>query len=362
MTRPPSDLAGALAQIKSGVRSARGYDLQERPAARKLNQNENPFDWPPALKQALAARLVAEPWNRYPGFVPEDITQAIARRHEWEPAGVLVGNGSNELIQAVVAVTVREGDQVVAPSPTFSLYELSARVAGGTYTAVPLGSDFSVDLPRFLAAVPAARLVVLCTPNNPTGTVWGSDQVEQVLAATSGLVVVDEAYQEFGGVSMLPVLRRSARVIVLRTLSKAFGLAGLRFGYALAHPAVAREIAKGKLPYNVNRFTLEAAKAALAREAELRPLIASLVDRRDRTARAMQAIPGLTVFPSAANFLLFRSDRIPAETLFRELLDRSSILVRDVSTGPGLAGCLRVTIGTEEDMDAFLASLREILA
>lgn len=360
----PLPLPGAdavLALVKPEVRSLRPYTLDAPEAPIKLNQNESPFDLPDSLKRTLADRVVAASWNRYPEFVPTELTARLAERHDWVPEGVLVGNGSNELIQATFAVTLRPGDLVVAPSPTFSLYPLLAGVVGARWHGVPLGSGFAWEGASLLREAREARVVVVCTPNNPTGTTCPRSLVERLLGETEALVLVDEAYQEFGGDTMVPLLRESARVVVLRTFSKAFGLAGLRFGYALAHPDLATEMHKAKLPYNVNRFTLEVARSLLDHEATIHARVAEIVERRERTREELRRIPGLHVYPGEANFLLIRCDQVPAATVFARLLAEAGILVRDVSQGEGLAECLRITIGTEEDMKRTCTALRGIV-
>ncbi len=364
MTSPPSRLPGAdavLALVTPEVRSLQGYTLNAPDAPIKLNQNESPFDLPDPWKRTLADRIVSAPWNRYPAFVPAELTARLAERHEWVPEGVLVGNGSNELIQATFAVTLRSGDRVVTPSPTFSLYRLLAGVAGARWHGVSLGAEFAWEAAPLLRAAHDARVVVVCTPNNPTGTICPRPLVERLLAETEALILVDEAYQEFGGDTMVPLLRESARVVVVRTFSKAFGLAGLRFGYALAHPALASEMHKAKLPYNVNRFTLDVALTLLDHQTTIHARVAELVERRERIRDELRRLPGLHVYPGEANFLLIRCDRVPAATVFARLLAEFGILVRDVSQGEGLAECLRITIGTEEDMERTCAALRVIL-
>ena len=360
-TLPTAD--AALALIKPKVRALAAYTLRAPEARRKLNQNESPFDVPAALKDAVLARLRAEEWNRYPPFSPVALLERLAERHDWTPDGVLVGNGSNELIQATLAVTVGEGTTVVSPVPTFTLYRLLTEVYGGRHVGVPLTPDFAFDLAALIRAAAAAqaRVIVVNSPNNPTGTPFPEGGVEQLLEETEALIVVDEAYQDFGGPSALPLLAEHARLVVLRTFSKAMSLAGLRFGYALAHPAVAREITKAKLPYNVNRMTLAAAHAALDARDLFEQSTRRVRDARDRLYRGLQGVRGLRAFPSAANFVLVRCEAQPAAEVFRRLVEEHGILVRDVSGGPGLEGCLRITAGTVDDVDAVLGALTAIL-
>lgn len=361
--RLPSASDG-LALIKPAVQSQAGYALAAPEARRKLNQNESPFDFPPALKQEVMDQAAAQAWQRYPAFAPKDLQQAIAVRYGWVPDGVVVGNGSNELIQAALAVSLGSGDVVLAPSPTFSLYRLITGVLGGRYVPVSLGDNFAYETDRLIqvARREQARVIVLNSPNNPTGSTLAPGAVERILAETDALILCDEAYQDFGGTSALPLLAQSSRVIVLRTFSKAFGLAGLRFGFGLAHPAVAGEIAKGKLPYNVNLVTLAAARVALRHAATLGARVDELIAVRERFLAQLRRLPGLAVFPTAANFVLIRCLALPAREVFQRLHQRYGILVRDVSAAAELSECLRISIGTAEDMDAVIAAFEEILS
>jgi len=363
MKPPLADPAAGLDLIKPSVRGQAAYALKPRDARRKLNQNESPYDVPPELKQEILARMAAAPWHRYPEFVPTRLLQQLSARFDWPAEGILVGNGSNELIQATLAVALEAGDPVVAPTPTFSLYRLLTNVFGGCYMPVALGAEFryNVEALSEVAARERARVVVVNSPNNPTGSALPPDGVDRLLGATDALVLCDEAYQDFGGPTALGLLASSPRVVVLRTFSKAFGLAGLRVGVALAHPAIAREIAKAKLPYNVNTLSLTAAEVLLAHPEAAAAHVPEIIASRERTMERLGALEGLTVFPSAANFILIRCLALPAAEVFRRLLDEHGILVRDVSVAPELSECLRISIGTPEDMEAVVGALEAIL-
>jgi histidinol-phosphate aminotransferase len=328
-----------------------------------LNQNECPYDLPPELKQEALAEIATAPWQRYPEFSPPHLLEQLAQRYDWVPDGVLVGNGSNELIQATLSVTLEPGATVVAPKPTFSLYRLLTNVLGGRYVPVGLEPEFEYDTDSLIQAAvrEQARVVILNSPNNPTGSALPPGAVEQVLAETDALVVCDEAYQDFGGPSAIPLLTRSSRLVILRTFSKAFGMAGLRFGLALAHPDVTRELAKGKLPYNVNVLTLAAAGTALRHATTFEARTREIVTTRDRFIQRLRGIQGLKAYPSSANFVLIRLHVLPAREVYQRLLEQHGILVRDVSAGAELAECLRISIGTPEDMDRVLQALEQIL-
>lgn len=358
------DSAPGLALVKPAVRAQAGYTLAPLSAPRKLNQNESPLDLPEPLKRRILVRAHATQWNRYPTFHPAELAASVAARHDWVPDGVLVGNGSNELIQSTLAVTVGEGHAVVTVAPTFALYRQLTAVLGGIYRPVLLGADFSFDIGAIVAEARAAsaRVIILNSPNNPTGTALPAGAVERLLAETESLIVCDEAYQEFGGTSAVPLLRHSSRLVVLRTFSKAMALAGLRFGYALAHPALIAEMSKGKLPYNVNLVTLAAAEELLADHAALDAMVATLIRERERLIPEIGRIDGLTVYPSAANFFVIRCQTVPARVVFTRLLEEFGILVRDIAGAPPLDECLRISVGTAEDNDAVVAALGCIFA
>ena len=359
----PPDAAEGLALIKPSVRAQTAYTLSAPRAARKLNQNESPYDLPSEIKSEVLAEISAAPWQRYPEFAPPALLEQLATHYGWRADGILVGNGSNELIQATLSVTLGPGDVVVAAAPTFSLYRLLTNVLGGRYRPVAFGPDFEFDVDALIDAADRERatVIVLNSPNNPTGSALPEGAVARVLRETGALVVCDEAYQEFGGPSAIPLLGQTSRLIVLRTFSKALGMAGLRFGAALAHPTVARELAKGKLPYNVNLVTLAAAAAVLRHHDVLTARTREIVETRQRFVQRVKRVAGLTLYPSAANFVLLRCERAPAREVFRRLLEEDGILVRDVSSSPDLSDCLRISVGTPEDMDAAAAALERIL-
>jgi histidinol-phosphate aminotransferase len=363
---PDRSPAEALAHVKASVRAMSAYTLHPYEPRIKLNQNESPYDVPDEIKRRIAERLADRPWNRYPPFVAQSFIDAVAEATGWPADGILVANGSNELIQSILAVVVAPGVSVVVPEPTFTLYRLMTEVNGGTVVSVPLDAELRFDVDAIVRAAneSSAAVVVLCTPNNPTGSALTREEIERVHNETGALILLDQAYVEFGGYDGIPLLAGRPRLVVLRTFSKAMALAGLRAGYLLADPALATEIEKAKLPYNINFFSEVAAAEVLAGRALLEPQQDAIRSERDRLFREMREIPGLHVYASAANFLLFRVDspRISHTELFRRLLDEHGILVRDVSRYPMLEGCLRVNAGTPDEDDQFLAALRTTMS
>jgi histidinol-phosphate aminotransferase len=356
----------ALRHVKPRVRSLAAYTLRHHEPRIKLNQNESPFDVPEALKARIAERLAGRPWNRYPPFVAHNFAAAVAEFTGWPADGVLVGNGSNELIQASLAVTVGPGVRVVIPEPTFTLYRLMTEVNGGEVVSVPLDAELRFDAEAIVLAAngSGAAVVVLCTPNNPTGSALWREEILDIHDRTGALILLDQAYVEFGGYDAIPLLAERPRLVVLRTFSKAMSMAGLRAGYLLAHPALAEQIAKAKLPYNLNFFTEVAAAEALRAWDLLAPQIAFVCEQRDCIVRRLARLPGLRVFGSAANFVLFRVEApgLTHRDVFQRLLDEHGILVRDISAYPMLEGCLRVNAGTPEETDAFTAAMAEIMS
>jgi histidinol-phosphate aminotransferase len=260
---------------------------------------------------------------------------------------------------------VEPGVPVVIPEPTFTLYRLMTEVNGGTVASVPLDAELCFDVDAIIAAAQRERAaaVVLCTPNNPTGSALSREEVLRIHDETDALVLLDQAYVEFGGDDAIPLLRGRPRMVVLRTFSKAMALAGLRAGYLLGDPAVVEQVNKAKLPYNINFFTEAVAAGVLRGRELLRPLVEEIRAERDRVLRWLRTLPGIRVYPSEANFILFRVERpdLDHRVLFQRLLEEHGILVRDVSRYPMLERCLRVNAGTPAENDAFLAAMAAIL-
>jgi len=341
------------------VRALTPYTLKRHDHKVKIDQNENPFDMPLAVKEEVLAFARERIWSRYPDFVPEDLLAKLADHLGWTAPGVLVGNGSNELIQATLMVTARPGVRVVIPTPTFTVYRLMAALLGAEVIEVYLKKDYTFDLAALRDAARDADVLIVCSPNNPTGCVLSNEDLRSILDVTAALVVMDEAYHEFCGETCMGMMPEYKNLIVLRTFSKAFGLAGLRVGCLAAHPEVAAEISKGKLPYNLNFFSQAAAMAALENASALREQTEYIKAQRELVYRRMREIEGVTVYPSRANFLLFETERSPGE-VFEGLLTHG-VLVRDVSRYPMLSKALRVSIGTAEENERFLAGLRSVL-
>ena len=346
--------------VKPEVRGLTAYTLKHFEADVKLDQNENPHELPADLKRDVVERVLSRPWGRYPEFVPTAVIKTLAKFTGWKEEGILVGNGSNELIQAVLSVTLGPGRRIAVPQPTFTLYKLMATTLQSEVVEVFLKPEnMTFDLDGLIQAARTSDVLVICNPNNPTGTLMQTDAVVTLLKNARGLVLLDEAYHEFSEQSARPLLEKHRNLVVLRTFSKAMAMAGLRFGYMMADPDIAREVYKAKLPYNVNVFTLAAAEIVVERRAVLSEAITSLIRERDRVTGELQKRPAVKVFPSKTNFVLIKAGK-PARELF-DALYAQGVLVRDVSAYPLLDRCLRVSIGLPEENDRFLKALDRAL-
>jgi len=314
---------------------------------------------PAEIKQEVERRLASRAWSRYPDFDPASLIERLAAFAGWKPEGTLAGNGSNELIQATLMVTVAAGTRVVICEPTFTLYRQVVTVLGGEVIAVPLTTQFQFDIEAIHAVRDRSDVIILCSPNNPTGCRATDEDIRRLAADFDGLIVVDEAYHEFSGHSAVPLLADLPNLIVLRTFSKAMAMAGLRVGYLLASPELRREIHKATLPYNLNFFSATAAEVACERYELLKPHIETIVSERERLFTAMREVSGIDPVPSSANFMIAKT-RVPPQTLFKELLARD-ILVRDVSRYPMLSDYFRVSVGSREENDRFVGALKEVM-
>jgi histidinol dehydrogenase len=340
--------------ILPAVRRQRAYELTAPPAAPiKLNQNEAPLDLPVPLKERLLAQFRSLDWRRYPPFDPTPLKAAIAKTDGWRSDGVLVGNGSNELLTLLIRSVVGKGDAVVRPEPCFSLYPLHLDVAGAAQIPVrlELSRDYAYDEGALVEAGRRAKVVLLTSPNNPTGSMLSRATVEHLLGQTDALLVIDEAYREWCGQDFAPLLGADVPLVLLRTYSKSQALAGLRFGYLLGPPSLCAELGKVVLPYAVNSLT-QAAVIELLGHPELVPDRVALVTAERARLSARLRAKGRRVIEGGANFVLMSS--LEPKFEFERLLG-AGVLVRDLSQA--VPGFLRVSIGTPAETDRLLELL-----
>lgn len=354
--------------IRPEVRALAAYHVPDASGFVKLDAMENPYTLPEGLRAELAHRLADVAMNRYP--VP---SYAVLKEKICEKLGVpsgydvVLGNGSDELITIVSVACAKPGTKVLAPTPGFVMYAMSAKFAGMEFVGVPLNPDFSLDKAAMLAAITEHKpaITYLAYPNNPTGNLYDAADMEEIIRAVgdTGVVIVDEAYQPFAQATFMPRLRDYENLVVMRTVSK-LGLAGIRLGYMSASKALLGEFDKVRPPYNVNVLTQAAAEFALDHVAVLDAQAATLREERTRLIAELAALPGVEVFPSAANFLLIRvkTQKIHADGVFSALLDRKVLIKNVGKMHPLLENCLRVTVSTPEENRLFLDALKASLA
>jgi len=342
-----------------------GYHSPQIDVDVRLNTNESPVPPPDAFRRAVADRAVDVAWHRYPDRAATALRMALADAHGVALAQVFAANGSNEVLQGLHLAYGGPGRSAVVFDPTYAMYAQIARTIG---TTVLRGTrDAGHQLVRgdvlSLLAERQPALVHLCSPNNPTGTVDPMELVIEIVDAVSGyggLVVVDEAYGQFASTSLAGLLAEDRPLVVSRTFSKTWAMAGARLGFLLAPTWCVAELEKVALPYHLDALKQAVGILALEYGSAMDDRVAELVGERDRVSTALSDL-GVTSWPSEANFILFRPEARSGSEVWRSLLDRS-VLVRDFTTMAGIEGCLRVTIGTADENDRFLQALTEILA
>lgn len=353
----------SLAQqyVRPEIGALSAYHVADASGLLKLDAMENPFPLPPELQQALAERLAHTALNRYPdphgGGLKERLREAFDIPAE---AALILGNGSDELITLVCQALARPGAVLLAAEPSFVMYRMNAVFSQLRYVGVPLREDFSLDLAAMLGAIKehAPAVVFLAYPNNPTGPRYARAEVEAILAAAPGLVVVDEAYTAFADDSFMNLAGQHPKLLVMRTVSK-LGLAGIRLGYAAGPADWIAEFDKVRPPYNINVLTQAACHVALDHLAVFETQAAILRQERGRLLAALAAMPGVTVFPSEANFVLAR---VPDAPHSFAALKAKGILIKNLHGGhPLLNHCLRFTVGTPAENDRVLAALPNCL-
>jgi histidinol-phosphate aminotransferase len=349
--------------VRPGIRALNAYHVPPASGMIKLDAMENPWPWPESLRAGWLERLQGVELNRYPDPTARGLQPVLRTAMDVpESAAVVLGNGSDELIQMIIQTLAVPGRTVLAPEPTFVMYRQIACVAGMKFCAVPLLPDFALDRATLLETVQREEpaVVFLAYPNNPTGNLFDAGVLRELLAQAPGLVVIDEAYAPFTDASFMGALPHYDNLLVLRTVSK-LGLAGLRLGLLAGHPGWIEQIDKTRLPYNVGSLNQLTARFALEHKD-----VFDTQARQIRTARreldaGLRGLPGLVVYPSAANFILFRCPPGRADALHAGL-QQAGILIRNLhGSAPALQDCLRVTVGQPQENAAFLRALEKLL-
>jgi histidinol-phosphate aminotransferase len=344
--------------IRPAVAASPDYPFSPVTAPVKLDQNESFADFPQALKDLALERLRHLPWHRYTDLNAETLSAALARHEGWSPAGTVITTGSNVLIALLIQLSAL-GGRVVTVKPNFALYGLDATLLGATLTEVPLrAEDLSLDIGAVITALGEPRgpqprgVIYIPRPHAPTGSLCELGELERLARASEGwLLVIDEAYHHFTPEDARDLARRHPHVVLLRTFSKAWGLAGLRLGYALASDGVAQQLRKLVPPFGVSVLQTVCAQVALEQPGYVKERVAQTLRERERLFNALRRHPSWQPLPSHANFLLVRT---PDAAQAHAQLLAGGVLVRRQDRLHGLQGCFRVTVGTVEENDAFL--------
>lgn len=349
--------------IRPDILQTSAYQVQDATGLIKLDAMENPYQWPDSIKQAWLEFLSGTEINRYPSPKSPELKKKLIREFSIpDSCEILLGNGSDELIQIISMAVTGDNPVFLSPEPSFVMYKVIAESARVEFTGVPLKQDFSLDGDAMIQAIhehePA--VVFLASPNNPTGNLFDEDAVRKIIDQAPGIVVIDEAYHIFAGNSFMSEIMEYENLLIMRTLSK-LGLAGLRLGFLAGPGEWISEFDKLRLPYNINVLTQKSMEFILEHMDVLTEQANKIIHDREALYRKMLAIPGIGVWPSSTNFLLFKVEDYDCHMVF-EKLKGEGILIRDLNNmHPLLHGCLRVTVGTESENSAFLSALENIL-
>ena len=348
--------------VRPEIRELAPYHVPDSSGLIKMDAMENPYSWPEDLHGEWLGMLADTAVNRYPDPQAREVQKKLrAVMNIPADMDVMLGNGSDELIQIIALALSAPGRVLLAPEPTFSMYRMIALFTGMKFVGVPLRDDFSLDTSAMLQAIQQHQpaVVFLAYPNNPTGNLFDRAQVDAIIQASPGLVVIDEAYHAFAGDSYMSRLGSADNLLVMRTLSK-MGLAGLRLGFLVGPPSWLHEFEKVRLPYNINVLTQASVAFALDHVEVFDAQTAAIRASREQMISELQRIDGVRPYPSHANFILFRVPSGRAVPIF-EGLKRAGILIKNLHRAESpLAECLRVTVGTPEENTRFLAALREL--
>ena len=342
---------------RDDLRAMSGYHSPQVSVSVRLNTNESPIEPPAEFVEALAVAVRDVKWNRYPDRSARELRRAIGAMHGVGPENVFVANGSNEVLQAVLLAYSGAGRTVATFEPTYQLHSHIARIAGATVVHGKRNSNFSleVDEVRRVCREHAPSVTFLCSPNNPTGMAEDPAVVEAAIDAAPGVVVVDEAYAQFSPHTALGHVNDTSRVAVSRTFSKTWSMAAARLGYLIGPAWMIDDLEIVTLPYHLDALKQVAGRLALNHVQYMESAVNTIISERERLLSAMREMP-VTVWPSQANFILFRPNKVPGRAAWQALLD-AGVLVRDCSSWDGLTDCLRVTVGTQAENDTFLGAL-----
>ncbi|MDI6781657.1 MAG: histidinol-phosphate transaminase [bacterium] len=352
--------------IRNEIKELQPYEVADITCRVKLDAHENPYSLPVFIQKKIEQACSELAFNRYPDPYAHILRKNLSIKLSVSPEMIMMGNGSDELILYLLLCFGPK--RVIFPLPTFSMYDILARITLSTAIGIPLDDGFEINEDKIIDEAKKEKeekkkpaIIFLSYPNNPTGNCFSRKRIEKIIGQTDALVVLDEAYYEFSKETFLPLVYECERIVVLRTFSKAFGLAGLRVGYMIAQPQVINEVRKVKLPYNLNAFSQGSASLCIENAPLFLPIVQGIMDEQKRISDTLDTIYGIKAYPSKANFILFKiAENICAKDVFNSLINEG-ILIRYLGDMPGLNNCLRVTVGRPEENNEFLQAMQRIM-
>lgn len=347
-------------KYRVGLNELPTYDVTEQDWNIKLNANESNLNLPPLVEERVVNRLASIAFNRYPDTESDDLKDLLAQNFQVKPQNILLGNGSSEILEKLFFAFGGPDRSIVFPVPSFSMYKIYAHLSEAIAIPVELEEDYTLDPEKIITAAKEnqAKLVVLCTPNNPTGNAIPLMDIERIAKNIDCPLAIDEAYVEFHGISAVQLLEKYPNIIIARTFSKAYGLAAVRIGYMLANEEIIQMVSKACMPYHINTLTLATAAIVYQMRDEFVPRIQMYVAERKRMAEQLSKLAGITVYPSDTNFILIKYAKAAA---LNAHLENLKIGIRSFGDAPRLENCLRITVGTREENDTWFKVLKDFI-
>ncbi len=347
--------------IRKQILKLKPYTVENFSGNIKLDAHEHPYDLPVKLKDKILKKIKVLPFNRYPDSMATQLRCMLAKNLKVNPSQIMLGNGSDELISYIIGLFSANSSRVIFPSPTFSMYSIISTVYNAIPIPVLLKNNFEIDDNKILKYTSGknSKVIFISYPNNPTGNCFSEEKIERIISKSGCIVVLDEAYFEFSGKTFLHKLKKYPNLIILRTFSKGYGLAGLRIGYLIAKKEIVDMLLKIRLPYNLNSISQFSAIEVLKAKHTLLPKIKEIIKERNRLYEKLSEIDGIYPFKSDANFILFRVDN-SSKNIYQKLKSKG-ILIKNLDDGRLLKNCLRVTVGTKNENNTFLKTIRRIV-
>jgi histidinol-phosphate aminotransferase len=347
--------------VEKGILKQSGYIAPEVTGAIKMDANENPISLQEPLKKKLMEEMGRIDLNRYPIAGAPELRNRFAQYYGVDKDMVMLGNGSDELIQTLCLTLKGKINGVLVPVPAFSMYKIIAVNTGNKVVEVPLDKKFDLDRDAIIGQIKAnfPALVFLSYPNSPTGNLFSRDKIEAIIKKTPGIVVIDEAYASFSGRTLLPLLKKYDNLIFLNTLSK-LGLASMRLGFLIGNPDIVAQLDKVRLPYNVNSLSQIAANFFLDYQDEFSRQVEEIIKRREELYLGLKEIAGIKLYPSQSNFIFF-SCAFDSDRIYNKLVEEG-IIVKNLNIPPLMPNCMRVTVGNNKENEAFLRALKSVIS